>query len=195
VNDLAFILICLAVIIGYFPFKNRVFSPFIGKSPRRRFIWNRIKWSIYFVLSVLLLFATFERWYYFRDEIACSSRSLEVNLSYADQIEVEAYLTTKEKLADVFEGKIVKENLLKNKKGSICYKVIRVKNKGSLPIYGILKDTGPERLRDVNVPPLPPHMDEFKSIIVWEPVYTEDRLYQNIELNFRWEKIYQFKRA
>lgn len=194
-NDLTFILICLFLIIGYFPFKKYVFSPFIKKSPLRLYVWKRIKWGIYLVLSVLLLFATFERWYYFRDEIACSKQSLEVDLSYADQIEVEAYLTTKENLADVFEGKIVRENLLKNKKKSICYKVIRVKNKGNLPIYGILQDTSPERLRKVNVPPLPPHMEEFKSIIVWEPVYTEDRLYQNIDLKFKWEKIYQFKRA
>jgi EamA domain-containing membrane protein RarD len=53
VNDLLFLILVCVVIIGYFPF--------IKKSPRRRFIWNRIKWSIYLVLSVPLLFSTFER--------------------------------------------------------------------------------------------------------------------------------------
>ncbi len=181
-------------IIGLIFFKRRVFNPFIKKTPSRLSIWTWIKRITYLSLSMLLLFATFERWYYFHDDISYSKKSVEVDLSYANQIEVEGYLTTEENVSGVFSGKEPFPRLFQKKKGGVVfYKVIRIKNTGDFPIYGILKSTDPKRFQRINVPPLPPRMSDFKSIVLWGYHFSEDPLNIPANLDFEWESIYKVK--
>ncbi len=192
---LFFVACVWAVIFLFIKLKKKFFDPFIAASSVRFTIWNWTKRVVLLALSVSLLLATFERWYYFHDDIAHSNKSAEIDLSYAEQIEVEAYLTREEYLVDLFEGKLPGEettNLKDQPDDQICYLIIRLKNRGDLPIYGTLK---PKHFPDVDVPPLPPNMAEFKNIIVSD-FFSKDQIPNSYEKEeVQWKKIYEVKGA
>ena len=187
---LFFIACVWAVIFLFIKLKKKFFDPFIAASPLRFSIWNWTKRVILLALATSFLICTFERWYYFHDDIAHSKKSAEIDLSYAEQIEIEAYLTLEEYVVDLFEGKLplaAKRDLDNKPFNEVCYLVIRLKNMGDVPIYGALD---PRYFPDVDVPPLPPNMQEFKSIIVSKS-FSEERIpdsYEKWEL--QWKKIY-----
>ncbi len=197
--ELIFFFACVGVLVFLFiQMKKKLFDPFIAASKLRFSIWNWTKRVILIALSISLLISTFERWYYFHDEIAYSEKSLEVDPSYADQIEVEAYMTDEENLAEIFKGnlpelKVEQPDKNKNSSNSVRYMVIRIKNKGDLPIYGILEDSNPRGIQDVNVPPLPPHMSDFKNIVLWKYWANRDSSVPYSTLDLKWKQIYTLK--
>ena len=184
---------CVWILIFLFiKLKKKFFDPFIAASLLRLSIWKWTKRVILLALTANLLVSTFERWYYFHDDIAHSKKSLEIELSYADQVEIEAFLTPESNVADLFQGKLPPEMTEdpKNKStGKICYVVIRIKNKGDLPIYGTLT----HNFQDIDVPPLPPNMSDFKSIIVWKYSFQTPILGSYEKLELKWKKIYTIK--
>ena len=195
---------CLgALIFSFVKLKKKCFDPFINASKLRFSIWNWTKRASLIALSICLIVASFDRWYYFHDEIAYSKKSLAVDLSYADQIEVEAYLMSELNLVDLFEGlspnpdrQEMEDGFDKEQKPSDprFYLVIRVKNKGDIPIYGILEDSvNGKKIREIDVPPLSPNMSDFKNIVLW--TYRSERSvpgpYPKIEL--KWKQIYTLK--
>lgn len=164
---------------------NKQFQSFLSKSPKRRPIWEWTKRIVLAALSLQLLFSTWERWYYFHDEMIYGSKYRDP--SYADQIEIETYLMSQQEVAALFAGEPPNPSREEIPLTSDLYKqyphgptyprfylVTRVKNKGDKIFWGTLDCTAEgERITTVDIPPLPPQMQEFKNVVqvaefVWQ---------------------------
>lgn len=197
-----FFIACVGIFIFLFlKLKHKFFNPFISASKLRLSIWNWTKKVILIGLSILLLIGSFERWYYIHDEIRYASKSLALDLSYADQIEMEAYLMNEQDLISLFEGNppipnMTEASYLKAKQepygdNPMSYFVLRVKNKGDHTIYGVVEDReNGYFVRDINVPPLPPHMTEFKEIVLWSSSSMPGTYPQK---GIKWKQIFTIK--
>lgn len=187
----------LGIVVGFFIFKKPFLSLFLKRMIFMCSIWDWIKCVVYCSLSISLVFAGFERWYYFRDDLSHSKNLQLVDLSYADQIEVEAYLISEENVSKAFllEGFIANEDWSmhsfdQHNKRKTFYKVIRIKNKGGIPICGILKSSTSKEFRRIEVPPLPPYMSEFKNIVLCGDRAVKKKYKTPLKLFFEWERLY-----
>ena len=176
-----FILAIITLIFyGISRFTNGPFKRFILFSPLRRRTWEWVKRLFFVVATSMLLVGTFQRWWFFHDEIECSVNPSQLNLAYSNQIEVEVYLMSQHNVLNLFEGKSPdpdRQTILKS--SNLCdkptpnpldprfYLVIRLKNKGDQIAWGLLDYfVEGRRTRGIDVSSLPSHMQGFTNIVL-----------------------------
>jgi hypothetical protein len=84
------------------------FKHFLSISDSRRLAWDWIKRLFFIIAALILLVGTFQRWHFFHDEIRHTADQKQLNLAYADQIEMEVYLMTQQNVISLFEGNLPK---------------------------------------------------------------------------------------
>lgn len=173
-----FIFLILAALLLYVLIK-KLFRRYVLTTNKKRQGWEWIKGCIYITLSLVLIYGTFHRWYYFHDELPYSGNKKQLNPEYASQVELETYLMSQQNLIDLFEGKSPSPDMeFMDKDKNIAandvpsnpryFLVVRVKNKGDQVIWGMVDCSVEDReKRKADIPPLPPKMDEFKNIVVF----------------------------
>ena len=191
-------------------FIGKGFKRFLSVSNLRRTIWEWIKRLFFITTSLLLIISTFQRWYYFHDEMAYLGNSKYLNPSYASHVEVEAYLMSLQNVIDLFEGNLpnpdtqtifvdspIDKNYPHVPSDPRYYLVIRIKNKGPQALWGILDYfVDGQKMREIDVPPLPPEMKDFKNIVL-----QADFVYQHLpprrgtigpypNLETKWKQLY-----
>jgi hypothetical protein len=186
------------------------FKRFLSVSDSRRTVWEWTKRLFYTVTALLLLVATFQRWYYFHDEMVYAGNPKQLDPAYASQVEVEAYLMSLQNVIDLFEGKPpnpdkatipVDSPLYKkyphNPSEPRFYLVIRVKNKGPKALWGVLDYfVEGKKMREIDVPPLPSDMKDFKNIVlqadfIWKHIPPKIGTFGPYpDLETKWQKLY-----
>lgn len=141
-----------------------------------RIWWTWTQRVFYLAASTYLFFAAVCRFYYFHDEMSCHDSKL-LNPSYSNQIQVETYLMSRANLIELFKGNPPKpdmtpfssryEDKYEYEKSSSprFYLVVRLKNEGDQIAWGVLNaSVDGEITHEIQVPPLPPKMDQFELI-------------------------------
>ncbi len=153
---------------------GRKFEHFLSGSRVRRVSWEWTKRSLFSVASFFLIIGTFQRWYYFHDEITYAKHP---NLSYASQIETEVYLMSLQNVIDLFKGMppnpdrqiipVDSDSYPHPPSDPRFYLVIRIKNKGPEVAWGVLDYfVDGKKQRAIEIPPIAPQMDDFKNIVL-----------------------------
>lgn len=179
---------------------KKLFRRYILTTNKKRQVWEWVKNCIYIMLSLVLIYGTIHRWYYFHDELPYSGNKKQLNPEYASQIELKSYLMSQQNLIDLFEGKSPSPDMQfmhENKYDTATpsdpryFLVVRVKNKGDRVIWGMvncLVEGG--KNRKVDIPPLPPKMDEFKNIVLFAYPYDQNIPGPYPQIRTDWYKLY-----
>ena len=200
VMEIIIFIICVWVLVYlYIKLKRRFFNRFIDASKTRTLVWNLIKRSVMVILSIIFIIKGCERWYYFHDEIEYTDKKF-LDMSYADQIDMQVYLMDQERLISLFKGNPPvpgkhitqsKQNVFPAPTDPYFYLVIRIKNNGNRIVWGSLENHLNETyLRNIDIPPLPPLMEDFTNIVLWwqKPEENLPKDYPNLQI--KWKALY-----
>ncbi|MBM3197991.1 MAG: hypothetical protein FJZ58_01890 [Chlamydiae bacterium] len=167
----------------------------IHRGPIRRFffatekrlaLWKWICIGMSSSLSLFFMGIVIDRWAHHHDDMAYTIDPRDEDPSYASQIETEVFVSVLPDIAKIFEGETLSPERLEHtpiaEPWGISHPyrnvyvfqgwfVIRIKNKGSKIAFGRLRlmDQKKGSYTLIDVPPLPPYMEEFANIVLEFP--------------------------
>jgi hypothetical protein len=201
---LDFLKIAVAILILYLVIKGigKLINLYVDRFPERRAIGEWIKRVLFICAALPFLIGGYDRWHHYHDEISYGKKKL-LNPGYANQVETEVYLMSDKDVADLFEGKPPHHDMLDIPEHTFnhpspyltpkpsdprFFLVIRLKNKGDQVTWGILDYfIDGKQSRQINIPPLPPHMDEYKNVVLLAN-YILPGPYPTLEA--KWQQLY-----
>jgi hypothetical protein len=193
---LIIILVLLLVIKG----GGKLVHLIVDGHPTRIKAWEWVKRLFWIGLAIPLLIASFERWYYFHDEISYGNKK-QLNPHYASQIDAEVYLMSQENVIALFEGnppnpdtRFIPERtysqpyVAPQPADPRFFLVVRIRNHGDQAAWGVLNCfVGETEGWNVDIPPIPPEMQGYKNIVLLSNDISQGP-YPKLEL--RWEQLY-----